>query len=94
MRKFYAYHVGEKIALSPVCGESDTMTFFDGVTIEDGDVKEAVRQMKSHGYTVDASEIVFEYPDGESDDGCSVCGGFSGSNPTKRGIRKQGLYRR
>ena len=94
MRKFFAYGVGDKVFLSSVFGESDTMSAFDNIDINDGDVAEAVRQLKSHGYDVDASEIVFEYPDDESDDGCSVCGSFSGSNPTKRGTSKQGLYRR
>ena len=94
MRKFFAYGVGDMVFLSSVFGESDTTSAFDNIDINDGDVAEAVRQLKSHGYDVDASEIVFEYPDDESDDGCSVCGSFSGSNTTKRGTIKQGLYRR
>ena len=59
MKKFYAYDINGKVALSTLC--SNRLCAFDDVEIEEGDITGAVKQLKEHGYTVDASEIVFNY---------------------------------
>ena len=59
MKKFYAYDINGTVVLSTLC--SGRVCAFDSVEIEEGDVTGAVRQLSSHGYTVDASEIVFNY---------------------------------
>ena len=61
MKKFYAYDINGKVVLSTIYGESDRVCAFDNIDIEEGDIAGAVRQLKEHGYTVDASEIVFNY---------------------------------
>ena len=59
MKKFYAYDINAKVALSTLC--SNRVCAFDSVEIEEGDIIGAVKQLKEHGYAVDASEIVFNY---------------------------------
>lgn len=59
MKKFYAYDINGQVVLSTLC--SNRVCAFDSVDIEEGDVAGAVRQLTEHGYTVDASEIVFNY---------------------------------
>lgn len=59
MKKFYAYGINGQVVLSTLC--SDRVCAFDNVEIEEGDITGAVKQLTEHGYTVDASEIVFNY---------------------------------
>ena len=59
MKKFYAYDINGQVVLSMLC--SNRVCAFDSIDIEEGDITGAVRQLKEHGYTVDASEIVFNY---------------------------------
>ena len=61
MKKFYAYDINGKVVLSTLC--SGRVCAFDNIDIEEGDVAGAVKQLAEHGYTVDASEIVFNYFD-------------------------------
>lgn len=61
MKKFYVYGTMDcRVALSTDFGESDTMCMFDSVCVEEGDVAEAAKQIREHGYTVDESEIFFD----------------------------------
>lgn len=61
MKKFYVYGTMDgRVALSAFLGESDTMCMFDSVYVKKGDVAEAVKQLREHGYTVDASEVFFD----------------------------------
>ena len=59
MKKFYAYDINGTVVLSTLC--SNRLCAFDSIDIEEGDVGGAVKQLKEHGYTVNASEIVFNY---------------------------------
>ena len=59
MKKFYAYDINGKVVLSTLC--SNRVCAFDNVEIEEGDITGAVKQLTEHGYTVNASEIVFNY---------------------------------
>lgn len=59
MKKFYAYDINGQVVLSTLC--SNRVCAFDNIEIEEGDITGAVEQLKEHGYTVDASEIVFNY---------------------------------
>ena len=87
MKKFYAYDIEGKVVLSTVYGESDKVCAFDNIDIEEGDVASAVRQLSSHGYTVDASEIVFDYDYEEASNECecSVCSRYNGKGVKERG---------
>ena len=59
MKKFYAYDINGKVVLSTLC--SNRVCAFDSIDIEEGDITGAVKQLAEHGYTVNASEIVFNY---------------------------------
>lgn len=61
MKKFYVYGTMDcRVVLSTDFGESDTMCMFDSVFVREGDVAGAVKQLREHGYTVDASEVFFD----------------------------------
>ena len=97
MKKFYAYDINGKVVLSTIYGESDRVCAFDNIDIEEGDVAGAVRQLKEHGYTVDASEIVFEYDDDEEETSneceCSVCSRYNGKGVKEKRGKVGGIKR-
>ena len=59
MKKFYAYDINGKVVLSTLC--SGRVCAFDSINIEEGDIVGAVKQLAEHGYTVNTSEIAFNY---------------------------------
>lgn len=90
MKKFYAYDIEGKVVLSTIYGENDRVCAFDNIDIEEGDVAGAVKQLSSHGYTVDASEIVFDYSNEELSESececeCCVCSRYN-----RKGVEKKG----